>query len=102
AVLLGGVDDGAIDQHVGGGIARAVGDKIGVGGAGGAGGADHAWSEVQQAQRIASDVGQGQHVAVVDHLPESRNGGVEQGRLAGDFDAGSQLADVQDNVKGCL
>ena len=94
-VLLRGVDDGAVHQHVRGGIPRAVGHEVGVGRGDGAGRAIHARRQIQQTERVSADVWQRRHVPVVDHLPKRRDGDVQKRRLAPNFDRVGDSANLQ-------
>ena len=102
AVLLGDIHQRAIHQHIRRGVARAVGHEVGVGGVERAARARHAGCQVQQAQWIAPDVGERHHVTVLDHLPQSRNRGVEQRRLAQHFHGSSEFTHLHRHVEGGL
>ncbi len=94
-VLLGGVDDRAVHEHVRGGIAGAVRNEIRIAGADGARGAVHARRQIQQCQRVPRNIRKRQHVPVLDHLSQSRDGSVQKRRLARNVDRRREFTHFQ-------
>ena len=101
-VLFDGGNGGAVDQDVGGGVARAVGTEVGVVITTAAAGADDAGGEVGQAHRVPGEVRELEDVFVVDHLTKVGDGGVDEGRGALHLDGGGNIADLQLSIEGAL
>lgn len=101
-ILFNGCNRGPVDEDVGGAVAGAVGAEVGVVVAPATARADHTGGEISEAHRVPSQVRELQDVLVIDHLPEIGDGGINECGGAGDFDGGSDIADLQLSVKGAL
>ena len=101
-VLLHGHHGDAVEQDVGGRIARAVRDEVRVRVTGAPARPDDPWREVGEGHRISLEVRQRHDRLVVDDLAEVRDRRVHAHGGGADFDALGHLTHIQSGIDGRL